>query len=192
MWTQPVATALPDEAVTALLPLAKAHLRVTTNDEDALISGLIRTAVGHVEKMIGGYFVARPVTLIATAWVDLERLPTAPVQSVTEILFTPPGADVAETVPPVSYRPRLIGLEPSIVLAAGQHWPSITPGSDITVAITAGYEDATRPAELWQAALLLIAQWFRSRSATNVGNIVNELPNGVEALLCNHRRYLAA
>jgi hypothetical protein len=45
----------------------------------------------------------------------------------------------------------------------------------------AGFEVVPPP--VTQAVKLLVGQWFRNRSAINVGNIVNELPNGVKALL---------
>jgi uncharacterized phiE125 gp8 family phage protein len=191
MWTQPVPPALSDDVVAGLLPSAKAHLRVTTDDEDDLISAQIRTAIGHVEKMIGGFIIAREVTVLATAWSDLDRLPTAPVAEVSSIQYLPHGAADPEVLTEGGYRKRLVGLDPKVTVAPGQRWPVIASGSDISVSLVAGYTDDDRPPELWQAALLLIGQWFRNRSAVNVGNIVNELPNGVDALLCNHRRYLA-
>lgn len=190
MWTVPVASAVPDEAIAELLDLAKAQLRVTTADEDELISHFVRTAIGHVERITGTYFVDREITLLATAWSDLARLPVAPVQEVSEIHFVPSGAEDEELADAGGYRARLIGLEPSIRPAPGHRWPAQAPGSDIRIVLVAGY-GPDRPAELWQAALLMIGQWFRNRSATNIGNLVTQLPNGVDALLCNHRIHLA-
>ncbi|QBX37226.1 phage gp6-like head-tail connector protein [Brevundimonas sp. S30B] len=44
------------------------------------------------------------------------------------------------------------------------------------------------PSELRQAALLLIAMWFRNRLPVNTGNLsVTELPFGVNALLAPFR-----
>lgn len=38
-----------------------------------------------------------------------------------------------------------------------------------------------------QAMLLLIGNWYNNRESTNVGNIVNEMPFGVQALLAPHK-----
>jgi uncharacterized phiE125 gp8 family phage protein len=57
----------------------------------------------------------------------------------------------------------------------------------VKVTFVSGYPAV--PAAIKQAILLLIGQWYQTREAINVGNIVTALPNTVESLLTNYRSF---
>lgn len=180
---------LSDEDVDALLEGVKKHLRVADAEQDDYVSALIRAAAGHVESITGAPFCDREVELRTDSWASFDHIPVGPVVEVASIRFTAPGTDEPETLPDDNYLLRRRGIEASVVLSPGRRWPIIAPGTEIIAKLALGYGD-NRPAELLQAVLLLVGQWFENREAVIVGNIVNDLPNGVYALLANHRRFI--
>lgn len=78
-----------------------------------------------------------------------------------------------------------------IVLAYGESWPSTTlrPVNGVCVTFIAGYGDAgsSVPKNFKNAILLLLGHLYENREATIIGQTVQELPLGVEALLWKDR-----
>ncbi|HYE49584.1 MAG TPA: head-tail connector protein [Azospirillaceae bacterium] len=164
---------------------AKAHLRVDGAAEDSLIAGLVAAARAHAEAYCGARLATQTVAMKCDGFADLGRLPEAPVQSVASVTYVDTSGDT-QTLATSVYELRSDGLEAALVLKYGQAWPATRMGSRITVTAVVGY--ATLPKDIRHALLLLIGHWYVAREAVNIGNIVNELPLGVAALLCNHRR----
>ncbi|MFC5370927.1 head-tail connector protein [Brevundimonas faecalis] len=182
-WLAPVITLAPDaEAIP--LAVAKKHVRVLAEDtdEDDYIKDLIDAAVSHIESVIGRFILDRRVERSTDSWSDLAALPMAPIRSLT---ISVDGVAVDAQVFDLDPDP----FHPRAILRPGQSWPSAPAGYSIKVEAEAGFADAI-PAELRQAALLLIGQWFRNRTPVAQARFVTELPNGVAALLVNHRRNL--
>lgn len=156
------------------LALAKQHLRVTIDDEDQddYIQSLIDTAEEHVSRLTGVSFSDEDrVTVIETWGPNGYRLPYSPVTSITAITYSS-------------------AINPAAVLAAdafrlsGDRLDLLAAPGDVTGPYLVTYKAAaTAPKALRHVALLLIGEWFRNRMAVNVGNIVNDMPNGVRALL---------
>ena len=78
------------------------------------------------------------------------------------------------------YELRANGLEASIVLKYNQSWPSIQPGSRITVTATLG---AAAPEAVVQAMLTFIDDTFHKRDHAKIGDWTV-----LDVLLFNHRR----
>ncbi|MGH6977834.1 MAG: head-tail connector protein [Brevundimonas sp.] len=158
------------------LQIAKSHLRVTENDEDEYIQSLIDTAEEHISTLTGVSFSDVDRVAVIEAWgPNGYRLPYSPVTSVTGITY---GADTNPAAPLSADAFRLSGDRLDLLALPG----------DRTGPYRVTYKAAVdTPKALRQAALLLIGQWFRNRMAINVGNIVNELPNGVQSLLAPYR-----
>jgi len=167
--------------------LVKAHLRDLGNAEDELIAHYTATAVGHIQSVTSTLLAPREAVAEADDWSDLARLPVAPVSAVTEIAYVDVDG-VERALSAAAYRLNGDSLGRGVCLDAGEAWPARQTGSRITVTMSAGYE--VLPVELTQAALLLVGQWARNRMPINVGNIVNDLPNGFTSLIENHKRYL--
>lgn len=172
----------PDPLVT--LASAKAHLRVTTTDEDELIETYIAAASAYIDGPNGVLKRAvmdQVLEYRSHAFLGSERLPCGPVSTVESILYT--DADgVEQTVLEGSYEV----VDDRLGLTWGSSWPRHRGDPNgIRVRYRAG--EATAPVPIQQAALLLIGQWFRNRMAVNVGNIVNQMPNGVAALLSPYK-----
>ncbi len=173
---------------TALLTLAEVkeflRIEVDETEEDALLGSLIASATVTLD----GYGGLLGRALIDQQWrqrfsdfPDWDRLPL------------PLG--LVRTAPVVTYRDTLGGeqtfdrfhlvttaLGPAIELEDGATWPQTATRPDaVTVTWTAGYgPDAADVPEVFRtAALQLIAHWYGTREAVNVGNIVTEVPWGL-------------
>jgi len=170
---------------------AKVHLRVDITDDDSLITALIVTARQHVEAITRRALITQTWDLTLDAWPDGDTIlvPLPPLQSVTSVTYKD-SAGTVYTMPVTDYIVDKVEEPGRIVLAYGKTWPSATlyPAGAITVRFAAGYGDATKvPQAIKQAMLLLIGQWYESRETISIGNIVNELPFTVEALLWPYR-----
>lgn len=166
---------------------AKDHLRVTVNDEDNLITGYIAAASAWIDGpagWLGRSIGEQTLEFRGHVFAALDRLPYGPVIAVTEVRYVnPQGVD--QVLPDSVY--QIVGR--GLVLRHGASWPPMRGDAEgVRVIYQAG--EAEVPAQVRQAVLLLVGQWFRNRMAVNVGNIVNELPFGVEALLSPLRRFI--
>lgn len=173
----------PEPLVT--LAEAKAHLRRTLiDDEDTLIEGLINAATSHIDGPHGWLSRAvgqQTLEFRSNVFCGVDRLPCGPVQTIEEVRYVD-VAGVERTLPDTIYDLS----DDRFLLAPGAAWPRVNGSANgVRVKYVAGF--ANVPAAIKQAALLLIGQWFAVREATNVGNIVNELPFSVRALLSPYR-----
>lgn len=173
---------------------AKAHLRVDTNDDDALIGALITAAVTHLDGwsgILGRALVTQTwqETLSAFPACGLLRLRLAPVQSVEAILYRD-AANAERTLSPSLYEgPLADDFGPYVALAANQVWPATYERRDaVTVRYVCGYGDpADVPAPVKQAMLLMIGDWYANRETLTSGTAL-ALPFAANALLAPLRR----
>lgn len=179
MW-YPTKITIPATSEPVTSEEAKRRLRVDFADDDADIDLIIKSARDHIEKYCNVRFASQTVEMKCDGFCDLERLPEAPVSSVTSIKYI--DSDGAEqTLAATVYELRAEGLEAELVTKYGQQWPPIQPGSRITVTAVVGYAEA--PAAVKHAALLFIADAYENRE-----NAKLEDWTALDALLCNFRR----
>ena len=173
-------------APTIDLALVKADRRVDHDDDDALIQAYIDAAVSAIDGPKGWLDRAtwtQTLEIRQDRFCDSIKLPYGPVQSVTSIIYV--DDDGAEQTLATSVY-QVSGDE--VVLAHDQSWPSLRGDKDgVRVRYVAGADEA--PAAIMQALRLLVGQWYESREAVNVGNIVNAMPFAVDALLAPYRRW---
>lgn len=167
----------------------KAHLRVTTDDEDDLIGAYIDAAGSWIDGPNGwlGQCIGSQVLEVrygAGRWLEEWmrpypiRPPMGPVLEVVELEYWD-RQGIAHTVDVSGFL-----VEDGLIDGyRGAAW--VAAANRVRLRYRAGFE--TVPMAVCQAVKLLVGQWFRNRSATNVGNIVTELPNGVRALLGPYR-----
>jgi uncharacterized phiE125 gp8 family phage protein len=168
---------------------ATAHVKAEEGDSEdqAYILSLTKAARAHVESYTGLKLVTQGVILRREGFSDAMPLPLAPVSAISKIEYLDP-AGVTQTLPTEVWDAALYGLSPTIYRMSGQSWPSVFDSPQaVIVTATAGY--ATIPDEILHTMKLLVGQWYDNHSAVNVGNIVNEMPNAISALLSNHRIY---
>lgn len=172
---------------------AKLHLRVDFDDDDALISRLIKTARESAESETSRTFVETTFELSLDAWPCLQRIldgfspfirilnpPLLAVESITVL----DHAGITQTLDPSLYG-VIDGTPGYIHPAFRKTWPSVPrhPGA-IKVRYTAGY--GTDPADVpdcvktWM--LLNLGSLYENREAVVAGVSVAPLP-GLDAIL---------
>lgn len=197
----PVSVTVEPASEPVSLVQAKAQCRVDGTDSDGLFASYIKSARILVEQSCGLRIMPQTLQAKCSTWCDLEHLPAAPLQSITSITYLDLDGNT-QTLSTDVYQSVLEGLQPSIRLKINQWWPPLLglvgpynyfPDA-ITVTMTAGY--ATVPETLVQAMLMLISQWYDERSSISSvrqsvtpDGSVPMLPNTVDALLSNYRRF---
>ncbi|MHB2265031.1 head-tail connector protein [Aliihoeflea sp. PC F10.4] len=162
------------------------HLRLDGDDERGYVEGLIAAAQGWIDGPAG--ILRRSVGPQLLEFRDDDpcspfvALPYGPVLDIVEAWSGNDAVDVS------SYRPGAPVFGFGIQMNAGQ---------SIRVQYWAGYgkrDDAgdwvvAAPPPIKVAVMMLVAQWYMARAAVNIGNIVNEMPFAVDALLQPYRVY---
>lgn len=164
---------------------AKLHCRVDGTDEDSLIESLIVAARAHCEAVTHRQFVTATYEMTLDAFPDADiALPCPPLRSVTGITYVD-GSGVTRTVSTSVYNVDTVREPGRVTLAYGETWPTtrLEPNA-VRVTFAAGYgEPASVPPGIVAAMKLIVGHLYMNREAVNVGNIVNELPMAVDALL---------
>lgn len=166
---------------------AKAHCRIDSSEDDAFVVGYLLAARQHVEVYTRRALMRQTWDMtLDSSWPDIIVVPKPPLISVASVSYVDANG-VTQVLSPATYQVSTGGIEGRIARAYGQYWPSVRPLTfdTITVRFTCGYgtNPGDIPEPIRQAMLLLIGHWNENREAVNVGNIVNELPFAVEALL---------
>lgn len=152
-----VVTAAEAEPVTLAQARTQCHLLASETHFDDLLTRLIADARDVVERRCGIFIATQTVAARCDSFGELSRLPFAPVRSVVSVAYIDPDGG-AQTLDSARYELRADDLEAAIVPAFGLTWPTIRPGSRITVTVATGFE--TVPPSLMQAMLLHIAEAF--------------------------------
>lgn len=157
---------------------AKAYLRIDTNDEDALISGLITAAREYCELFQNRAYLTQTWELSFDCFppmpIKLPRPPLVSVESVKVIDTT--GAET--TLDPSDYIVDTDSEPGRIAFAYGKCWPSVTlqPVNAVKIRYTAGYDDAKKvPQSVKQAMLIYIAHRYENPDTDDVPEVVRTL-----------------
>jgi uncharacterized phiE125 gp8 family phage protein len=170
---------------------AKAHMRVDTETEDALVASLIVTSRLHIEAALGLALLTQSWSYFVDAWPRSREivLPLKPVKAVSTVrVWSQDGT--SQTLSADAYTLDGEGKPPRLVLSRSAAPPA--PGrsaSGIEIAFSAGYGDAgiDVPAPIRQALLLLVAHWFENREPHGANMSETEIPHMVSALLAPYR-----
>jgi uncharacterized phiE125 gp8 family phage protein len=185
---------------------AKQHCRIDSTDDDGLLAGYILAARSYAEDYTRRAFITQTWDYrISNAYADNPcvmgwpavkqgdtyypriELPKPPLISVTSITYVD-TAGVSQTLAADQYQVNPYSYTGLIDPAYGVTWPQVrTQMNAITVRFVCGHGsnpgNGQELERVRQAMLLMIGHWYENREAVNVGNIVNELPFGVNALL---------
>jgi uncharacterized phiE125 gp8 family phage protein len=192
-WLPTVVTVVPASEPVSLAE-ARSQCRIDGTDSDGDLNRYIIAARTLIEEYTGTKLVSQTVLMQASGFGDLIDLPTAPILSVSSVKYLD-TAGVEQTLDTSVYELVNTGLDPQIRLKINQTWPSVRPVSDaVRITATVGY--STVPESIRAAMLMLIAQWNDERSSissvrqsvTSDGSVPT-LPNTVDALLANYRRF---
>jgi uncharacterized phiE125 gp8 family phage protein len=138
----------------------KAYLRLTHDDEDAVLAGFIRTALALCEAFTGQWLIVRDGELRIAADGQWQRLPVLPVTAITGV------RDALGTLPASGHE---IDID-----AAGTGWVSARSrdaGSSVVVGFRAGLAADWNgvPEPLRQGIIRLVAHLFSHRDAADAG-----------------------
>jgi uncharacterized phiE125 gp8 family phage protein len=169
---------------------AKAHLRIDTSDDDALISAAITAARVHVEAKTRRVLIEQGWRVYLDAWPKqrIVPVPVAPLLAVDSLTVYDPTGDpiVVDTddyeVDTVSVPGRLFLSSPVPVLVG-------RAVNGIEIDVTAGYGTTSIdvPAPLRQAIMMLVAHWYEHRGAVG-HDLAREIPPlGFDALVAPYR-----
>ena len=166
----------------------KRHLRVTTDDDDSLLTDYIASATEYCEDQVPG---ARSFMSQTWDWKihffpgDSFEVPRPPLQSLTHIKYYATNSSTGTTtLSSTNYlvhiptnMPGQIELHPEVGA-----WPSVADRADaVQVRLISGWTIA--PNQVKQAVKLLVGHWYSNREDILVGTISSNIPHGVTALL---------
>jgi uncharacterized phiE125 gp8 family phage protein len=183
----PAILTAPPLAEPVSLAEAKAHLRVTHNEEDAAIGALIASARRVAEARTGLCFIAQDWTVFRDGWPERGtiEIPLAPVLSIEELAVF--GEDGQKAViEPAHYLLDAASRPPRLLLRGSRIWPRPgQPVNGIGIRVRAGYgtAPASVPTALRQAVLMLVAHFYAQRGE----EAQPALPVSLDALLAIFR-----
>ena len=165
---------------------AKAHLRLETSADDALVTSLIITSRLHVEAALGLALTSQEWTLALDAWPakGVVNIPMRPVSAVGDVRVR--GADgTPAVVDPGLYGFEGAGLPPRLFAIAGALPNPERAVAGIEIDFTAGFgaTAASVPEPIRQALKLLVAHWYEHRDPIEIGDPATAMPAAVSELL---------
>jgi uncharacterized phiE125 gp8 family phage protein len=186
-------TSAPAEPVVTLAD-AKAHLRVRTMDDDALIQTLVDAATAHLDGaagILGMAMVTQTWRQDDSAWPadGILSIRLRPVQSVSGITYLDTAGD-EQTLATDQYIVSAYGQGTAIVRPSGVTWPGLLSTSPASTSVTfiVGFGAAAAvPAPLKLAIKELVGHWYENREAAVIGSSVAVLPFGFEAMVSPYR-----
>jgi uncharacterized phiE125 gp8 family phage protein len=166
---------------------AKLHLRVSSEDEDTTIAGLIAAARGFVEDRTRRALIDQGWRTVLDAWpasatVILRPPPVTAIEGVT--LYDALGE--ATNLGPESWR-LVAGTGPATLTLGLVDPGRAANGIEIDYATGYGATAAEVPAPLRHAVLMLVAHWFENREAASLGIVSSSVALGVDALVGPYR-----
>lgn len=178
-----------DDVIT--LEDAKLFLRVTGDDEDEFIEGLIGQATEFVEAAANIQLCECGYEWRLDSFETYSlKVPKGPLLSIDSIVYVDiDGVEqtLAESVYSVDEKDPTGRIQP----AYGESWPSTRVQMNaVTIAYTAGFGDSDDVPQLAKGAIrLLIGHWYRNREAMLTGTISKEIELGVQRIKWLLRRY---
>ena len=162
---------------------AKAHLRVTHNDDDAYITTLIRTARASIEAQTGLCLISQAWSVFLDDWPEqgVIELPLAPVLDIADIKVYGDD-DTFAIIDPAHYYEDKVSRPARIILRGSRSWAA--PGrvaNGIEILLTVGFTSVPEP--LREAMLQLVGHWHETRG----DDAADDRPPGLGQLIQPYR-----
>ncbi|MEL7544087.1 MAG: head-tail connector protein [Pseudomonadota bacterium] len=171
---------------------AKLHLRLDTDDDDALIASLIGAARMHLERLLGRAFISQTWLETRDCWPSHSApvlLARAPVQDIVEVRIVDREGS-ATVLPEEDYFLDAVSAPSRLARLASGVWPPPGRGiNGIEIEFVAGFGDDVDdvPAPLRQALLMLVCDWYETRQPVDFSSAVSALPAAVAGLVAPWR-----
>lgn len=146
------------------IELARSQCRADSSD-DVLLQQYTDAAIGWIEKRTMLLLSAASVSEVVDAWprrpLALKRWPVTSIDSVAYL----DSSGSAQSLDGSQWR-AAVQERPARIAFTGSLPPLSVGGSAVTVTYTAGFSDPDDvPAQITQAALILLAEFYRNREA---------------------------
>ncbi|WP_234188671.1 head-tail connector protein [Shinella sp. NM-101] len=183
-----IAELLPPAVEPVTLAEVKAHLRLDTDDEDALLSALVRTARQYMEAETGLCLIVRLLRLYLDDWPEgrVIQIARGPVQAIEMLTVyddfgAPVDVNAAGYVLDGAARPARLILPERPATARAMN--------GIEIDFTAGFGEsgADVPDTLKRALLLHVAAMFELRGVLAVEDQPGAVPEGYDRLVSPYR-----
>lgn len=164
-----ITTVVPPEVEPVDLALAKAHLRIDHDEEDALIQAWIAAARVLTEEYTGRRWVTQTLRLTMSGFPASEfEFPVTPVASVTEVAYLDDAGDEQE-VDAADYQTWLDHNPPLLTFAPDGEWPDteVERLNAVTITFVAGGAVENVPEMARAAMLQIIGQYDEARGDQN-------------------------
>ncbi len=183
----PLILTTPPSAEPISLAEAKAQLRIYHSDDDTFVSTLITAARRLIEQRYDLCLLQQNWSLFLDDWPDggIFELGLQPLISATDIKVYGDD-DVAATIDPAHYFADVSSNPPRVILRRGRMFqPPGRRAKGIEVKLVTGFGSTASlvPAEIKQALLMAISDWYANRGDQNSGR----LPLGAIELLRPYR-----
>lgn len=164
---------------------AMEHCRVTDTNEVNYIESLISMARQFVEMQTGRALSNETRKMFANEWADSFALDRTPAAEITSLQYWPSGYGSQETVASSNY--MLSADTPSkLVFKDTYEFPGLADRPD-AICVTYKASATALSLGLRHCVLLLVSHLYDQRAPLNIGNIVNELPYSLKAMIDMHR-----
>lgn len=165
---------------------AKAHLRVTTSDEDTIIDAYRDAATEVVQVFTGRQLVRATRILKLERWPDhVFTMPRAPLAGITSIQYVDENGDT-KAWGSSNYQVDTTSVPGRVAVAYDVLWPNLRGGDllPVTVTYTCGFADAASvPEELKTAVRIMTEHFYSNREVIKTGTITTKIPLAVDALI---------
>lgn len=170
----------------------KLHLRVDHDDEDALLTNLIKVARELVEDGTWRALLTQTWELRLDHWPRMPlEMPKPPLQSIVSIKYLDSDG-MENTVASSVYDVDTYSEPGRLFFKKGQSWPSTTlyERGAVRIQFKSGWLAATNvPYKIKAAILLLVGHYYENREEVIISSGLTpvELPKGVNSLLASEK-----
>lgn len=175
-------TAAATDPVT--LAEAKAHMRISSSDDDTPITGLISAATKYAQDFQHRQFVTATYDLFLDRFVPQILIPLPPTQSITTVKYTD-GTGTQQTLASTGYQLDTNSEPARLRKSFDASWPTTRQEMEaVEIRFICGYGlSSAVPEDTKTAIKMLVAHWFENAEATSTGPNLKEIPIGVDRLL---------
>lgn len=169
---------------------AKAHLRITSSAEDALLAGLITAARQVAESECRRALITQTWEKVLDEFPDEIELPYPPIQAITSIVYID-TAGAQQTLASAGYFLDSKSEPGWVAPAYGYTWPQTQDAWNVvTITYRAGYgsQASDVPQAIRQWILLMVGHYYENREASVPGVVMTPLPF-IAGLLDPYRVY---
>lgn len=166
------------------LEATKAHLRVETMEDDALIEDQISHATRYIQDRQKRQLMQATYRYCVDYFPGMIKVPRPPLSSVTSLKYYDTDGVLQTLVEDTDFEVDTDAEPGRIIPYYGTTWPTTRQRTKaVQLTYVAGYASAAVvPKPTVQAILLLVGHWYENRESVVVGTISKEIEFAVNAL----------